>query len=117
MSGQRPGRIVVNAHTTPFQEYDMEGPVQPEMSWLPISYDKATGQGCYLMRMQPGAAVLPHRHPGMEEFLILEGELIEADGRVFRRGDFVSYEAGTRHHSRSERGCLIAVFEWRKPDP
>jgi hypothetical protein len=51
----------------------------------------------------------------MEEFLILEGELIDSDGRVFKRGDFVSYDAGTRHHSRSERGCLIVVFEWRKP--
>jgi len=35
------------------------------------------------MRMQPGAAVLPHRHPGMEEFLILEGDLIDSYGRVF----------------------------------
>jgi anti-sigma factor ChrR (cupin superfamily) len=73
-----------------------------------------TGQGCYLMRMQPGAAVLPHRHPGMEEFLILEGDLIDSDGRMFSRGDFVSYDAGTQHHSRTEQGCLIAVFEWRK---
>ena len=100
-----------------FLPYDLEGPVQPEMSWLPVSYDKVTGQGCYLMRMQPDAAVLPHEHPGMEEFLILEGELTDSDGRVFRAGDFVSYEAGTRHHSRSEQGCLIAVFEWRKPEP
>ena len=65
------------------------------------------------MRMQPGAAVLPHRHPGMEEFLILEGDLIDSDGCVFSRGDFVSYDASTQHHSRTKRGCLIAVFEWR----
>ena len=30
-------------------------PGQPEMSWLPLSYDAATGQGTYLMRMEPGA--------------------------------------------------------------
>jgi len=112
-----PGRKTVNAHTTPFREYDMDGPVQPEMSWLPISFDRASGQGCYLMRMQPGAVTIEHEHAGMEEFLILEGELTDSDGRVFRAGDFVSYEAGTQHHSRSERGCLIAVFEWRKPGP
>jgi len=34
---------------------------------------------------------------------------------VFKAGDFVSYEAGTRHHSHTETGCLIAVFEWRPP--
>ena len=30
-----PDRKAVYAHTTPFLPYDMEGPVQPEMSWLP----------------------------------------------------------------------------------
>ncbi len=114
MSSDVPGRLVRNT-ADDFLPYDLEGPVQPEMSWLPISYDRETGQGCYLMRMQAGAVTLPHEHPGMEEFLILEGELTDSDGRVFRRGDFVSYEAGTRHNSWTETGCLIAVFEWHKP--
>jgi len=116
MSTEVRGRRVVTTGDD-FLPYGLEGPVQPEMSWLPISYGKETGQGCYLMRMQPGAVTIPHEHPGMEEFLILEGELIDGDGRVFRRGDFVSYEAGTRHNSWTESGCLIAVFEWRKPKP
>ncbi len=112
---QQTGRKTVNAHTTPFLPYDMEGPVQPEMSWLPISYDPGTGQGCYAMRMQPGAVTIAHEHAGMEEFLILEGELIDDDGTAFGPGDFVSYEGGTHHNSRTETGCLIAVFEWRRP--
>ena len=53
----------------------------------------------------------------LSHYLTEGGELTDSDGRVFRAGDFVSYEAGTRHHSRSEQGCLIAVFEWRKPEP
>ena len=115
MSGDVPGRRVATAADA-FLPYDLEGPVQPEISWLPISYEKSTGQGCYLMRMQPGAVTLPHEHPGMEEFLILEGAFIDGDGRVFRPGDFVSYDAGTRHNSRTETGCLLAGFEWRKPE-
>ena len=111
----RQGRRVVASHATPFEAYDLEGPAQPEMSWLPVSYDRAAGTGCYLMRMQPGAVTIPHDHPGMEDFLILEGELVDDDGAVFRPGDFVSYAPGTRHHSRSVTGCLIAVFEWRAP--
>jgi anti-sigma factor ChrR (cupin superfamily) len=108
------GRTMVNAHTTPFLPYDLEGPVQPEMSWLPLSYDSETGEGTYLMRMEPGAVTIAHDHPGMEEFLILEGDLVDSDGTVFGPGDFVSYEAGTHHNSWSETGCLIAVFEWHR---
>jgi anti-sigma factor ChrR (cupin superfamily) len=108
-------RRVFNAYTTPFHEYDLEGPVQPEMSWLPVSYDRETGQGCYLMRMQPGAVTIAHEHQGMEEFLVLEGDLVDSDGTVFGPGDFISYEAGTNHNSWTGGGCLLAVFEWQRP--
>jgi len=116
MSDSTEGRITVNAHTTPFLPYDLEGPVQPELSWLPISYEPETQQGSYLMRMEAGAVTIAHDHPGMEEFLILEGDLVDSDGVVFGPGDFVSYEAGTHHNSWTETGCLLAVFEWRKVD-
>lgn len=88
------GRTSVNAHTTPFLPYDMEGPEQPEISWLPLSYDEQTGQGTYLMRMEPGAVTIAHDHAGMEEFLVLEGDLVDSDGTVFGPGDFVSYKRG-----------------------
>ena len=109
------GRRVVNAGRTPFLEYDLEGETQPEMSWLPVSYDRETGQGCYLMRMQPGATTIEHEHPFMEEFLVLEGDLVDSDGAVFGPGDFESYVPGPRHNSSTEGGCLLAVFEWRRP--
>jgi anti-sigma factor ChrR (cupin superfamily) len=113
MSGAAPERRVVRTRATPFREYDMEGPVQPELSWLPVSYDETTGEGSYVMRMEPGAVTIEHEHAGMEEFLILEGDLVDSDGAVFGPGDFVSYRPGTRHNSRTENGCVIAVFEWR----
>jgi anti-sigma factor ChrR (cupin superfamily) len=109
------GRRVINVDDAAFLPYDLDGPVQPEMSWLPISYERAAQQGCYLMRMSPGAVTIEHTHPGLEEFLILSGELIDGDGTVFRAGDFVSYAPGTRHNSRTETGCVLAVFEWRPP--
>ena len=107
-------RRSVNAHTTPFLAYDLEGPMQPEMSWLPLSYERASGAGTYLMRMEPGAVTIEHEHALEEEFLVLEGDLVDSDGTVFVPGDFVRYEAGTRHHSSTEKGCLLAVFEWRR---
>ena len=106
-------RSITPIATTPFQQYDLEGPAQPEMSWLPISYRKETGVGSYLMRMEPGAETIAHDHPGHEEFVVLEGELIDSDGAVFKAGDFVSFAPGTRHSSRTETGCVLAVFEWR----
>ena len=106
-------RSVTPIATTPFKPYDLDGPLQPEMSWLPISFRKDTGVGCYLMRMQPGAKTIAHVHPSYEEFIILEGELIDSDGTVFKTGDFVSFVPGTHHSSHTETGCLLAVFEWR----
>ncbi len=98
-----------------FRPYDMEGPVQPEMEWLPISYDRETGQGSYLMRMDPGAVTIPHDHPWMEEFLILEGELTDSNGCVYKAGDFVSYPPGSHHNSWTGPGCVIVVVEWPSP--
>jgi anti-sigma factor ChrR (cupin superfamily) len=108
-----PGRTSVNAHTTPFLPYDFEGPVQPEMSWLPLSFDRETQQGTYLMRMQPGAVTIAHDHPFMEEFLVLEGDLVDSDGTIFGPGDLV-LRGRNPPHSWTKTGCLLAVFEWRK---
>lgn len=108
----RAGRQVVSIGTAAFLDYDLDGPMQAEISWLPVSYDRRRGTGCYLMRLQPGAVTVAHDHPVVEDFLMLEGELIDDDGLVFRAGDFVSYAPGTHHNSRTETGCLIAVFEW-----
>ena len=110
---RRPHSVRVADRT--FLPYDLEGPAQPEIAWLPISYDRHTGQGSYLMRMEPGAVTIPHDHPGMEEFMILEGELTDSDGMVYRAGDFVSYRPGTRHNSWTGPGCTIVVFEWAPP--
>lgn len=104
---------VFSVAMTQMQVYDLEGPVQPEISWQPISYRRDKGVGSYLIRMQPGAVVFQHTHPGFEDFVMLEGELVDSDGTVYKAGDFVSFEPGTRHSSRTHTGCLIAVFEWQ----
>ena len=95
---------------TPFRPYDLEGPVQAEITWLPLRYERA-GAGSYMMRMAPGAVTIPHTHPGYEDFLILEGSLTDSDGTVFETMDFVSFAPGTKHNSWTDTGCLIIVFE------
>ena len=54
MSNSPAGRRSVNVHTTRSSRTN-GGPAQPEMSWLPLSYDESTGQGTYLIGMEPGA--------------------------------------------------------------
>jgi anti-sigma factor ChrR (cupin superfamily) len=113
MSGDRQDRLVIPIQGVAFLPYDLEGPLQPEITWRPISYDRKRGEGSYLMRLEAGARTIAHEHSGFEDFLILEGELTDSDGRVLHQGDFISYRPGTRHNSWTETGCLIAVFEWQ----
>jgi len=104
-------RSSINLFNDRFGQYDMEGPDQEGISWLSLSLDEQSGSGCYAMRMEPGAVTVAHDHVGWEEFLIVEGDLVDSDGTVFGPGDFVSYKPGTHHNSHTEGGCLIAVFE------
>jgi len=41
---------------------------------------------------------------------MLDGELIDPDGKIFKKGDFVSYEPGSQHSSYTKNGCLVLVF-------
>ena len=82
-----------------------------------VSYSPETRRGVHVMRMEPGAATIPHVHECMEEFLMLEGELIESDGTVLKKGDFATYRPGTRHNSRAETGCLLVGVDRDPPEP
>ena len=106
------GRRIQNIYETPFEPYDLDGPVETDKSCLPVSWTKESGRGCYVIRMEPGSETIPHEHQCWEEFLILEGELIESDGTVLKAGDMVSYDQGTHHNSRTETGCLLIGFDW-----
>ena len=113
----RNDRTIVNIHEAAFDAYDLEGPLQDDMSLFSVSYGPETRRGIYVIRMEPGAATIPHTHECMEEFLILEGELIESDGTVLKKGDFASYRPGSRHSSHTETGCLLVGFDWDPPEP
>lgn len=106
------GRKIVPTRATEFEPYDLDGPLQPEISLLRLSYDADTREGSYMMRMQPGAATIAHTHQRREEYIVLEGSLIEDDDTVLKPGDYVIYEPGTRHNSRTEEGCLLLAIDW-----
>ena len=104
-------RKITNLYDVEFFPFDNYGSPVHGMSWHKISYDKKNGgQGSYLLKMDPEAKSLPHMHTGFEEFLILEGELIDPDNKVFKKGDFVTFGPGSIHSSHTKDGCLILVF-------
>jgi anti-sigma factor ChrR (cupin superfamily) len=93
-----------------FEPFDRYGSVIPGMSWHKISFDKKSGHGTYISKLEPGTKTIPHIHLGFEEFFILEGELIDSDGTIFKKGDFITFEPGSKHSSYSKKGCLILTF-------
>ena len=104
-------RVVVNIRTPgAFKSYFVDGKPLPLQGYIQLDETFPEGAGFYIYRMEPGAVTQPHEHTSHEQFLVVEGELIENDGTVFRAGDFVMLRQGTEHNSRTETGCTLAVF-------
>lgn len=121
------------AHRTEIEETIIMNPINPQdrrvnniysAEFKPFIYDdgKAYGDsvlqndealplgvGFHVYRMPAGMTTRAHRHNGHEQFLILEGELIENDGTIYAKGDLVWLRDGTEHCSTTPNGCLLAV--------
>ena len=107
-------RKITNPFNVKFEPFDNYGSVIPGISWHKITYNKEIGQGTYVLKMDPGAKSIPHEHVNYEEFLMLEGELIDPDNKVFKKGDFITFEPGSSHSSYTKNGCLLLVFQRSK---
>jgi len=110
-------RKITDLYNVKFEPFDNYGSVVPGMNWHKITYSKETGKGTYILKMDPGTRSLPHEHTNYEEFLMLEGELTDPDNKVFKKGDFITFEPGSNHSSYTKIGCLLLVFmrEANKP--
>jgi anti-sigma factor ChrR (cupin superfamily) len=104
-------RKITNPLNVKFEPFDNYGAPLTGMSWHKISYNKKTGQGSYILKMEPGAKSLLHKHINYEEFLVLNGELIDSDGKIFKKGNFITFEPGSTHSSYTKTGCLLLVFQ------
>ena len=104
-------RYIKNINDLNFEPFDNYGKPVEGMSWHKISYDINNGGfGTYILKMDPGAKSLSHIHQGYEEFFVIDGELQDADNKIFKKGDFVTFEPGTEHNSHTKNGCLLIVF-------
>jgi anti-sigma factor ChrR (cupin superfamily) len=104
-------RQIITSTNDQYKPYDRYGDPIAGMSWIPLSGELMNGSfECFLLRMDPGARSNPHEHMGHEEFLVLEGELIDCDGQSFKNGDYVHFNPGSKHSSTSPEGCTMLVI-------
>jgi anti-sigma factor ChrR (cupin superfamily) len=103
-------RQIIDTSRAALRPDDRFGAPTPGLSWLPLDFDEARGEGLYLVRFAPGASSMPHEHVFGEAFIVLEGVLVDSDGQELRAGAFVRYDPGSRHFSTSPEGCLLGVF-------
>ena len=110
-------RKITNPFNVKFEPFDNYGSVVPGMNWHKITYNNETGQGTYILNMDPETKSLPHQHINYEEFMMLDGELIDPDNKILKKGDIVTFEPGSKHSSYTKNGCLILVFMREKNKP
>ena len=49
--------------------------------------------------------------------LVLDGELIDSDNTIFKKGNFITFEPESSHSSYTKTGCLLLVFQRAKNEP
>ena len=103
-------RKITKLDNLKFEPFDKYGEPIAGWTWHKISFEEKTNFGSYISKLEPGTKTIPHIHTGHEEFLILDGELIDSDGTVFKKGDFVCFKPNTTHSSYTKKGCLILTF-------
>jgi anti-sigma factor ChrR (cupin superfamily) len=104
-------RHITSATSDQFKPYNRYGDPVAGMSWIPLSGELQNGEfESFLLRMDAGARSNPHQHMGHEEFLVLDGELVDCDGVTFRPGDYLHFQPGSKHSSHSPNGCTMLVI-------
>ena len=101
-------RQIAKIHTAPCRTLFSDGVADGEV--LQLDTNRPLGTGFHLYRMAPGTTTQAHSHIGHEEFLMLEGDLVDHDGTRYGPGDLVWLRDGTSHSSYTESDCLIVVF-------
>ena len=61
-----------------------------------------------MLRYQPGATAMRHRHPKGEQYYVVSGTVTDESG-CFSAGDFVHHAPGSVHTPSSPDGALVLV--------
>ena len=103
-------REIIETKQRDFLDYNRYGKLIDGLKWLPLSRDERIEYEVFLIRFEAGSSSNLHRHNGREEFYVIEGELNDSDGQLFRAGDYVKFKKGSIHSSYSKKGCTLLVI-------
>jgi len=82
----------------------------PGLSYKVLAADTPNERGSLLVRLAPGAHYPPHRHGGVEELYLLDGELWIDDKKLYP-GDYNRAEVGSADQRVwSETGCTCVLL-------
>jgi quercetin dioxygenase-like cupin family protein len=62
-----------------------------------------------LLKFEPGARYHTHRHPGGEEYYVLEGALDDL-GKSWPAGSYIWHPPGSAHRPASKAGAVVLVI-------
>ncbi len=81
----------------------------PGISIRRLHVDEQAREAVLLVRAMPGVRYPRHRHAGVEEMFMLEGELRFGD-TIYRPGDYVRSDSGSIHgSSETLGGCMFLL--------
>jgi len=102
-STQMPPMLKIRADEGKWFDYEVGIKVKP------LFVDPSTKTMTTLMKMSPGSELPKHRHIGVEQCYVIEGEMI-VGGIQYVAGDFFCAMPGTIHETvRSDIGGLILI--------
>ncbi|MFM9956712.1 MAG: cupin domain-containing protein [Phycisphaerales bacterium] len=82
----------------------------PGVQGCTLYADKKNNRRTILLNMAPGSYIPDHNHAGIEEVLVLEGDLNVGDVPL-KAGDYFRAQADTKHGAPvSPSGCIALVF-------
>lgn len=110
--GVAPGFLVVRAGEGRWRPTDDAG-----VNFKLLYADRERGTVTTLVRMEPGSRIRPHRHLGVEQCLVLEGD-VRSGGIGMTAGDFNCSMPGSVHEELiSEKGALLLLVSPERYEP
>lgn len=89
----------------------------PGVRYQPLLADRRANRRTILLEMAPGSTLPEHGHAGIEEVIMLSGDLSIA-GTVLNAGDYIQAHPGADHGMpRTENGCVCIVVSAYVPFP
>ncbi|TAG93842.1 MAG: cupin-like domain-containing protein [Oscillatoriales cyanobacterium] len=95
--------VIVRSQNVKWRKYTVSG-----ISFANLYVDREKREFTCLMRLEAGVEFPLHRHGGVEEVFMLEGDL-EVEGEICYPGDYIRSFPNSIHGPVSHNGCLLLV--------